>query len=187
MLRGDLDAAEQASVDAFERYADLAFPGREDAFAAQLLEIGLRRGDLQARLSDLDDLSTHTAYSGASTLIRGVAAGAVGDLDRARAALHDVPEIQERADFSWLYRLSLQAQIAAATRSPRAREYYAALLPYAGQTVTLATAVVCRGPVDHFLGLLARDVDPTAVDAHVEAADRISSRLGVVMGTPARP
>ena len=184
MLRGDLDAAERASVEAFERYADLAFPGREDAFAAQLLEIGLRRGDLQARLRELDDLGAAGAYTGASTLIRGVAAVAVGDVDGARAALHDVPEVQERADFSWLYRLSLQAQLAAATGSPRAGEYYAALLPYAGQTVILATAVVCRGPVDHFLGLLARHVDPDAVDTHVEAADRISSRLGGSLGTP---
>ena len=75
---------------------------------------------------------------------------------------------------------SLQAQLAAATESPRAGEYYAALLPYAGQTVILATAVVCRGPVDHFLGLLARHVAPHAVDTHVEAAGRISSRLAEV-------
>jgi len=184
MLRSDLDAAEGASVEAFVRYADLAFPGREDAFAAQLLEIGLRRGDLQARRNQLDDLGSAAAYSGASTLIRGVAAVEVGDLDGARAALHEVPEVQERVDFSWLYRLSLQAQLAAATGSPRAGEYYAALLPYAGQTVVLATAVVCRGPVDHFLGLLARHVDPDAVATHVEAANRISSRLGGSFGPP---
>jgi DNA-binding SARP family transcriptional activator len=184
MVRGDIDAAEDASVDAYERYARLSFPGREDARAAQILEISRRRGDLGSRLGELDDLCARSAWSGASTLVRGVAAVAVGDLDRARAALAAVPEIQERADFSWLYRLSLQAEIAAATRSPRAARYYDALLPHAGDVVVLATAVVCRGSVDHLLGLLARHVAPDAVDAHRAAANRIDTRLGAALSAP---
>lgn len=133
------------------------------------------------------ELVSRAAYSDATALLDGVIALDAGDLDAADAALRRTAGIPDRTDFAWLYQLSVQAELAAATLSRHAGEYYAALLPHADQTVLLATAVVCRGSVQHFLGLLAEVVDPARAPDHFAAAADANRRLGLRLWRNAPP
>jgi hypothetical protein len=150
-LRGDLDTAEDLSRAAYALYDELGFPGREDIRAAQLLEIARARGDVPAHADELRDLAAGALYPQSADLLAGMVALDCGDLDSAAAALRKVPDLPLRADFTWLYMVSLQAELAAATGSPLVERYRTALRPYVDQHVVLATAAVHRGPVSRFL------------------------------------
>lgn len=179
LVHDDLDAAESASAAARRLYDEIGFPGGDDARAAQLLAIAQARGDLAGRAGELEALGAGSEYRDAADLLAGIVALETGDLDAVQAALRRAAAVPERTDFSWLYRQSLRAELVAATEDPSAAACYAALLPYADQVVTLATAIVCRGSVEHFLGLLARVVDPARAPGHFAAAAHANRRLGL--------
>ncbi|MFG6191832.1 BTAD domain-containing putative transcriptional regulator [Nonomuraea sp. JJY05] len=88
---------------------------------------------------------------------------AEGHLDHARR-LNGGPRPAPPRDWSWLSATCLRAAaVAALGRTHECRTAYTALLPYSGR-VSALSAVLCMGPVDWYLALLA------AATGHHEAA-----------------
>ncbi|MGV9775623.1 BTAD domain-containing putative transcriptional regulator [Streptosporangium sp. NPDC003464] len=84
-------------------------------------------------------------------------------------------------DWSWLSTSCLQAAAQAAVGDVSACQVsYSALLPYSGRVAALS-AVICVGPVDWFLALLASAVgDHTAASWHLAAVARLASQAGLM-------
>jgi tetratricopeptide (TPR) repeat protein len=83
-------------------------------------------------------------------------------------------------DGYWLVAMALLAEIAAYLGDAnRARLLYDLLRPYAGRQVVVGRALVCRGAVSHYVGLLAATMGRTAdADAAFAAALELHERLG---------
>ncbi|MFI7114856.1 hypothetical protein ACIBK9_51700 [Nonomuraea sp. NPDC050227] len=84
-------------------------------------------------------------------------------------------------DWSWLSTTCLQAAARAAVGSAEdCRAGHAALLPYGGRISTLS-AVVCMGPVDWYLALLASAAGDQATAArHLDDLRRLTGRSGLL-------
>lgn len=105
--------------------------------------------------------------------------------EAARAELERVlPQLLAGTGPRWLGAVSDLAIVCARTgESRRACALYSALLPYAGRLVVLGAANSARGPVDQFLGLLARQTgDVAAAVTHFEAAAALQERVGALPG-----
>ncbi|WP_214409118.1 AfsR/SARP family transcriptional regulator [Sphaerisporangium fuscum] len=83
-------------------------------------------------------------------------------------------------DWSWLSATCLQAAARAALGDvDDCREGYATLLPYSGR-ISALSAVICMGPVDWYLALLASAMgDRCAADRHLEMLERLAELNGL--------
>nr|WP_062338379.1 BTAD domain-containing putative transcriptional regulator [Herbidospora sakaeratensis] len=174
-IEGRFDEAEQAVV---ALAAQLAAIGDGNAVAFGLmarLAIGITRGDIGTLMDDYEavwkDLDTvHEIYSRAL-----VAAGRIEEA-RARWQPGELP-------FPGVYQslvLTMRAQTAMALdHIEGCRQTYAQLTPLAGEMAGLASGSVTHGPVDHFLGDLARYLgDETAARGHYAAAVEVAEKVG---------
>ncbi len=82
----------------------------------------------------------------------------------------------------WLPEMACAAEVVSALGDPAAAgTLYAALRPYAGQTVVSGAAITFKGAVDHHLGVLAAAAGrPGEAAAHLKQAVAVHQRLGAV-------
>ncbi|WP_061294962.1 BTAD domain-containing putative transcriptional regulator [Herbidospora cretacea] len=174
-IEGRFDEAEHAVVGLA---GQLAAIGDGNAVAYGLmarLAIGITRGDTGTLIDDYEavwkDLETvHEIYSRALV--------SAGRLDEARARWQP-----DEPPFPGVYQslvLTMRAQTAMALGHRRAaKETYEQLRPLAGEMAGLSSGSVTHGPVDHFLGDLARYLgDEEAAVRHYAAAAEIAERVG---------
>ncbi|MEU7984843.1 BTAD domain-containing putative transcriptional regulator [Streptosporangium canum] len=84
-------------------------------------------------------------------------------------------------DWSWLSMTCLQGAAQAAIGDlPACQVTYSALLPYSGR-ISVVSAVVCMGPVDWYLALLASALgDNAAASRHLETLTRLAGQNGLM-------
>ncbi|HVG66461.1 MAG TPA: AAA family ATPase [Actinomycetota bacterium] len=182
LLAGRLGEAERLVAEAATLGREIGEPDAEDVELAQLWELRSlqgRRSELlpQARALFPDD-SPQGRYFLAMTLLqrddRGGAEAAAGPLlDLAAPPVFP-------ADRNWTPSATFASELAATFGTRAAREWlYHALLPYAADAAVVGTAIVFRGAVAHYLGLLAAALDRSEeARAHFEHAVAIHERLG---------
>ncbi|NRQ30289.1 AAA family ATPase [Nonomuraea sp. NN258] len=104
---------------------------------------------------------------------------ALGRLEEARR-LNGGPRAAPPLDWSWLSMTCLRAAaVAALGRVHECRAAYATLSPYSGR-ISALSAVICLGPVDWFLALLASALGRhrSAIE-HLTALERLADRNGL--------
>ncbi len=84
------------------------------------------------------------------------------------------------ADYEWPGRITLLAELCARLGElDRAEILYKALAPHAEQVAVASLSALCRGSVDHYLGLLAGALGRRAdAERHFDAAQALHERLG---------
>ncbi|WP_204050703.1 hypothetical protein, partial [Microbispora siamensis] len=84
-------------------------------------------------------------------------------------------------DWSWLSTTCLQgAAQAAVGDAPACHDTYSALLPYSGR-ISAISAVMCMGPVDWYLALLASAMgDHLRATRHLSALEQTAERTGLI-------
>ncbi|MEV6034706.1 BTAD domain-containing putative transcriptional regulator [Nonomuraea sp. NPDC052116] len=104
---------------------------------------------------------------------------AQGHLDHARR-LNGGPRQAPPRDWSWLSATCLRAAaVAALGRTHECRSAYTALLPYSGR-ISALSAVLCLGPVDWYLALLASATGHhDAATAHLTALEQQADAAGL--------
>jgi hypothetical protein len=110
-------------------------------------------------------------------------AGEVGELDEARAELKrfaDTDFALLRRDVRWLPGLVLLARACSRLGEAEcAPPLYERLRPFAGRYVVIGLGAACLGPVDHYLGLLARTSGRwEEAERHFATALELSVQLG---------
>jgi hypothetical protein len=83
-------------------------------------------------------------------------------------------------DWSWLSATCLRAAAVAALGRPHeCRSLYTTLLPYSGR-ISALSAVICAGPVDWYLALLASAAGrQEAADGHLATLERLATENGM--------
>ncbi|MET7328862.1 BTAD domain-containing putative transcriptional regulator [Nonomuraea sp. NPDC005650] len=151
-LDGRFDDAGHLYDDADDQARHLGLWHARPAVAAGRVALACHRGDLADAAPLVAALrGVHpTLHHDATTLLLC----AQGHLDQARR-LNGGPRPAPPRDWSWLAATCLRAAaVAALGRTHECRTTYAALLPYGGR-VSALSAVLCMGPVDWYLALLA--------------------------------
>ena len=182
LLAGRLDQAERLTAEAADLGREIGEPDVADVEQAQLWELR----SLQGRRSELlpqvravfGDDSPHGRYLLAMTLLER---GDRGEAEAAAGPLLDLaaPPVFP-ADRNWTPSATFASELAATFGTRAACEWlYHALLPYAADAAVVGAAIVFRGAVAHYLGLLAAALDRSEeARAHFEHAVAVHERLG---------
>lgn len=154
--------------------------GAESVFSAQMFHLHRELGELRRFGSIVRSFADEHPRSARSPGL-ALAHAELGRLDAARRHLHDA--LSNDAVMTWsegyVPSLTMLAETCVAVGDEAAgRILYDALLPYSGQ-MAVHVAAVSYGPVDRYLGMLARTCGrPNQAQAHFEDALDLSSRAG---------
>ncbi len=147
--------------------------------------IGLEKGEAEGSLASAALLLSYARWLPGhyieATAARLLAIG--GEFDQALAELERVlPSILAGSGPRWLGAMTDLSAVARSVHATAAAQaLYPKLLPYAGRLVIYGGANMVTGPVDHYLGLLALEIEavPAAID-HFSAAIATEQRIGAL-------
>ena len=179
VLAGDLGTAERLYADLTARIARTGQPNAALVGVAGVFFVHLADATTHTLLPMLQPVYERLPEALNDYMVRALLDG--GRVTEARA-LWSPDAVAVREDYYWLAWTGLRGLNAAALRSePQARELYAALLPWAGQFVGLASGSLTGPPVDLVLADLA-DVlgDPAAASSHRAAGHALAAATGAV-------
>ena len=180
LLDGDLTAAETGTEEV------ASFVGTDQnmfsAYVAQLFQLRL----LQDRLDEMEPLVRAALDTSEGWIGYKVAlAFCCAEGGNAREAQEILAELRESGTLDFprtIIRMTLLGLIAEILAElgdrKQSEELYQLLEPYSGQFVVAGWGIVCSGPVDHFLGILAGTLGrPDLAVKHFEAAIEQESAL----------
>jgi len=180
LLRGEFAAAERLILEMAQLRGGLVV--HEDQMSMQIFTLRREQGRL-ARLQPMVSafLQQHAAASVWRPGLMLVYLE-IGQQEKARKEyeqlVRDFPAMPR--DGRWHYSLVYLTEVCVALADAgRAPMMYQLMLPYAGRTIVLGTAIACCGSADRYLGLLAATMGrwPEA-QAHFEAALAMNERIG---------
>ncbi|MFG6196067.1 BTAD domain-containing putative transcriptional regulator [Nonomuraea sp. JJY05] len=175
-LDGRFEEADQIYDDADVQARDLKVWHARPTVAAGRIALSYHRGAIADAAPLIAAVRAHpTLHHDATTLHLC----AQGRLDHARH-LNGGPRPAPPRDWSWLSATCLRAAaVAAVGRTHECRTVYTALLPYSGR-ISALSAVLCLGPVDWYLALLAAATGrhDTAA-AHLTALEQQADAAGL--------
>ncbi|GAA3218481.1 BTAD domain-containing putative transcriptional regulator [Dactylosporangium siamense] len=179
LFAGDLGTAERLYADLTARIARTGQPNAALVGLAGVFFVHLAAGTTDTLLPMLQPVHERLPDALNDLMVRALLDG--GRVEEART-LWSPDAVAVREDYYWLAWTGLRGLNAAALRSEsHCREVYAALLPWAGQFVGLASGSLAGPPVDLVLADLA-DVldDPAAALAHRAAGHALAAAAGAV-------
>ncbi|MEV4517970.1 BTAD domain-containing putative transcriptional regulator [Dactylosporangium sp. NPDC049525] len=177
VFAGDLATAERLYTQLSARIARTGQPNAALVGVAGVFFVHLAAGTTHTLLPMLRPVHERLPDALNDYMVRALLDG--GRVQEA-AALWSPDAVAVREDYYWLAWTGLRGLNAAALRSePHARDLYAALLPWAGQFVGLASGSLIGPPVDLVLADLA-DVlgDTAAASAHRAAGNALAAATG---------
>lgn len=179
VLAGDLATAERLYSDLTARIARTGQPNAALVGIAGVFFVHLAAGTTHTLLPMLRPVYERLPDALNDYMVRALLDG--GRAEEA-GALWSPDAVAVREDYYWLAWTGLRGLNAAALRSePHARECYAALLPWAGQFVGLASGSLAGPPVDLVLADLADVLGDTAAAAsHRAAGHALAAATGAV-------
>ncbi|MGW6502831.1 BTAD domain-containing putative transcriptional regulator [Nonomuraea angiospora] len=176
-LDGRFDEADRLYDDADDQARRLNLWHARQTVAAGRVALGYHRGAIASAAPLIAAVrGVHpTLHHDATTLHLC----AQGHLDHARR-LNGGPRPAPPRDWSWLSATCLRAAaVAALGRTHECRTAYTALLPYSGR-ISALSAVLCLGPVDWYLALLATATGHhDAATAHLTALEQQADAAGL--------
>jgi len=184
LLRGEFAAAERLILEMAQLRGGLVV--HEDQMSMQIFTLRREQGRL-ARLQPMVSafLQQHAAASVWRPGLMLVYLE-IGQQEKARKEyeqlVRDFPAMPR--DGRWHYSLVYLTEVCVALADAgRAPMMYQLMLPYAGRTIVLGTAIACCGSADRYLGLLASTMGRWSdAQAHFEAALAMNERIGARVG-----
>ncbi|MEV0130919.1 BTAD domain-containing putative transcriptional regulator [Dactylosporangium sp. NPDC050688] len=179
LLAGDPATAERLYTELTARIARTGQPNAALVGIAGVFFVHLATGTTDALLPMLRPVYERLPEALNDFMVRALLDG--GQVEEARQ-IWSPDAVAVREDYYWLAWMGLRAWNATALRSePHARDCYAALLPWAGQFVGLASGSLTGPPVDLILADLADVLGlPEAAAGHRAAGHALAAAIGAV-------
>ncbi|MDG6105177.1 BTAD domain-containing putative transcriptional regulator [Dactylosporangium aurantiacum] len=179
LLAGDPATAERLYTELTARIARTGQPNAALVGIAGVFFVHLATGSTDTLLPMLRPVYERLPDALNDFMVRALLDA--GQVEEARR-IWSPDAVAVREDYYWLAWMGLRGWNAAALRSePHARDCYAALLPWAGQFVGLASGSLTGPPVDLILADLAGVLGlPEAAAAHRAAGHALAAAIGAV-------
>jgi DNA-binding CsgD family transcriptional regulator len=185
LLTGDLGSVEQFAASAYR--AGIGLPGLDASgpFGMQMFTLVRERGELRQLAPAVQQFIDAKPHGAIWRPALAVLLAEVGDLQASRGVLQQMAEDGYTAvghDTLHLACLVYLAEACALTgakdHAPRLR---ALLSPWSGRNLVAGPGVVCFGPADRYLGMLAvLEQDWTAAGRYLQAAVHSSAKQGAM-------
>lgn len=176
-LDGRFDAADALYADADAQAAGLGVWHAAQAVNMGRLALRYHRGAMAAAGPLIEAMQgVHPTLDHDARTLQLCARDRVAEARALNAGLRAHPPL----DWSWLSATCLRAAAVAALGRPHeCRSLYTTLLPYSGR-ISALSAVICAGPVDWYLALLASAAGrQEAADGHLATLERLAAENGL--------
>jgi DNA-binding CsgD family transcriptional regulator len=185
LLFGRLADAERFARAAVKIGSRLPGLDASGAYGMQMFALARERGELQSLAPVVRQFMQATPQSAVWRPALALVLAEVGQIPEARDELAQLAAnhfASVARDSFWLTCMVYLAEVCAAVcDAERAEQLYPMLAPWKGYNVVAASATVCLGPTDHYLGMLSTVMRRWQdAERHLEAAIAMNQRQGAV-------